>query len=51
VSYYANGKVSSTGCFKDGSKVKKWKYFSEEGKVDKIEIYKKGKLYKEINYA
>lgn len=44
--YYKSGKLQIAGNYKDGKKNGEWKYYSENGKLEKIEHYQKGELKK-----
>tara|TARA_B100001175_G_scaffold253905_1_gene221560 strand:+ start:1359 stop:1709 length:351 start_codon:yes stop_codon:yes gene_type:complete len=46
--YFPNGKIETKGKFKDGKRVRKWKYYYESGNIRQISSYsmlgeKKGK--------
>ena len=45
--YHDNGNLKSIGSLKDGKKEGEWKYYLENGKLEKIEHYEKGEIIKE----
>jgi|ERR1700722_10123308 len=40
VEYYNNGRLKSKGGYANGKKIKKWKYYDNDGHKDRTEIYK-----------
>src|ERR1051325_5768303 len=48
--YDPKGKKLSTGKYDMNKKTGTWSYWDANGDIKKIEVYKKEKLYKEINF-
>ena len=45
--FHKNGSIKSEVVYKNDKPATNWKYFNEEGKIERIDIYKDGKFFYE----